>query len=276
MTSAEIAALSHATGPDGRFDALAFHAQRLILAHETLDGVDAKALAASFSALTPTDPPRDLVVEAVLARLDAANADRLRRLLVPQRKPPRTAARPSWLHSVLASLRPRFDHKTRWPEHKEIARLMTKARIRQARKETARAITALDTYVSRRGFLEEFVRNPDFRKIFIGLAQVYTDVDAVHSTKMTEDDVIRYAAAIALIYWRRDLIQAESEGREGQYLTELVDIGVDAMLCSVPLDDFWKFGGMAKSYFEAGIDFADPAVAAATKDASRAVLQTKP
>lgn len=102
MTSAERAALLHATGSDGRVDQLAFHAQRLILTHAAIDGVNAKALAKSLSAWTLADPPRGLVIEAILTRLNAANADRLRHELTPNAERPDVIARPSRWRFALA------------------------------------------------------------------------------------------------------------------------------------------------------------------------------
>ena len=275
MTSAERAALLHATGSDGHIDQLAFHAQRLIVMHEAIDGVDAKALAKSLSAWTRADPPRDLVIEAILARLNAANADSLRHELNPHAEMSDVIARRSRWRSARALLRLCTKHRTRWPETPEISRAMTKERIYCARTQTAKAITAFERYVSREAFLAEFVRNSDFRKTFMGLAGVYSDIDALMDdpTQMPKDGHIRFIAAMALIHWRGHLTEAVAERRRDQYLSERGDVGVDAMLCSVPVDDFWKFGGMAKSYFEVGIDLADPAVVAAIEDARQSQLR---
>jgi hypothetical protein len=278
LTSAERAALHLAAGPDGSVDPLAFHAQRLILTHETTDGVDAKSLAASLSAFAQADLPHDAIKEAVLARLDAANGDKLKREFVRQHQTSGgSAARPSRLHSLRALFRPRSTLQTRWPESKELAHFMTQKRVRQARAETAKAVLALEQYVSRTLFLEEFVGNADFRKLIIGLAQIYSKIDEsmADPTRVKPDGLIRYVAAIALIHWRGNLATAVAEGREEQYLTELGDVGMDAMLCSVPMDDFWKFGGMERSYFKNGIDLADPAVAAALSDADEASQRSR-
>jgi hypothetical protein len=277
----DIAALLHATGADGRVDPLAFAAQRLILQHESIDVVDAKALAEALLAEpfpAPGTAPgidRDALIGAVLERLPADVAQRVRTALAGGPAAPNRPAAPPARRFIWNDPRTWFPaapgRRTRWPDHSGLSN-MDASRVREARRRTAGAYAALGAHADPEAFRAEFVGNEDFRNFFLGLALIYIESGTLQAEleRGAQVDILRVKAVRATVRWYAGLKEAEDAGEADRYLAETWDIGLDAAVCAMPAANFEKFCRAARSYFENGLSPKDPAVAVAIADVARA------
>ncbi|MBW8724723.1 MAG: hypothetical protein JF625_06140 [Inquilinus limosus] len=271
----------HATGEDGRVDPLAFAAQRLILRHETIDVVDAKALAADL--LAEPFPPagaapgidRDALIGAVLDRLPTPVAQRVRTALAGGAAVADRPASPPARRFIWSNPRTWFrtasGRRTRWPDHSGLSN-MDARRVREARRRTADAYAALGAYADPEAFRAEFAGTKDFRNFFLGLALIYIESETLQAelARGVRVDMLRGKAVRATLRWYAGLKEAEAAGASDRYLADSWDVGLDAAVCAMPAANFEKFCRAAGSYFENGLDPKDPAVAVAIADAARA------
>lgn len=270
----DVAAMLHATDRDGRVDPLAFEAQRLILEHESIDVVRATDLAAALPAAAKrAGLDTRVLADAIYARLPDAAAQRVRDAITGKR-PRRKAGALDGLSRALGWkywFRAKPGSGARWPEHPGL-KGMTPQRIAEARRRTAEAYAALRSYVDPEEFRAAARAEQSLRDMIIGTAMMFADLDKAldeYDRTGTIADPVRLRAATVLAHWNRDAKDAVAAGRGEAFIAEAWDIGLDAAVCAVPATDFWKLGGVAKSYLHKGVDMSDPAMRAVLKEAGR-------
>jgi hypothetical protein len=269
-----VAAMLHATGPDGRVDPLAFEAQRLILEHESIDGVRAKDLAAALpTAAKQAGLDARALADAVCLRLPHAVAQRVRDAIAG-RAPRRKAGALDGLSRALGWkywFRAKPGSDARWPEHPGLTG-MTPQGIAEARRRTAQAYVALRGYVDPEEFRAAGRAEQSLRDMIIGTAMMYADLDKAldeYDRTGSVADPVRLRAATVLAHWNKGAKDAVAAGRGEAFAAEAWDIGLDAAVCAMPAADFWKLGGVAKSYLRKGVDMNDPAMRAVLNEAGR-------
>lgn len=266
--TADVAALAAATDAAGNVNALAYEAQRLILRHQGIGGIDAPglagalrdspglaqfgvhAMAQAIAERLPTQAERDRLDRA----LDAANLtdtplERLGERIVETAgtaiETGREAAR--WADDYLTRT---LSWSYQWsqdaaadsnstPGLRAAADLAREAVAQSQRAYgiasggTVHALELLQDTVELPALAVRLIQDREYREVLVNAALLYAAQTLQDSEKPVRD--VAMAGAKALLAWRDELQQATLEGREQQFLGNTAGaVGVELLALTVP------------------------------------------
>lgn len=299
--AAELAALAVATDAQGNVDLTAFQAQLLIQQHQSIDGLDAPALAQSLAdspamgrpdgrdqlepmlqALGRQLPPQD--AERLAQALDANNLtdSRLERnweLLTEAAGEAWDAGRQA-LDRTDASISDSLAQARRWaeqvrdnPDNSYLQRAVghmaggATEKVQEGygmvKGTTGQGLQLLGDTVDLATFTVRFSHDRDFRNMIIGAVGMYAS-EAWDDPGKPVDDVTRVAKG-AWDDWKQGLEQAERDGKTAEYIGQAEGAaGVEILATLVPVSKLPKLAKVAKA-----ADMLDDGVPLHTGDAAR-------
>ncbi|RMH87626.1 hypothetical protein EBB59_12745 [Lysobacter pythonis] len=297
--SIELAALAAATGPDGQVDLTAYEAQRLILRHQNLDGIDANALVAALTRNPAYQSEagrqqvgpllaalRERVPAAARARLDEAldganvGESGLRRAYEDWIEQPVARALRQGTQAVgehNQQISDALATSLRWaeglgkgPQSPWLERAASQLAAQgigdlqsaygTMKGASQQALSVMGDTVDLARLAYRFGTDSDFRYMMIGAAAMYAAEVARDPGKPVDD--IRNAAVNAFNEWSRGLEQAQAEGKEQEYLGQAQGaVGVELIASIVPISKVAKLGKLARA-----VDKADDLPPARTPD----------
>ena len=290
--SADLAALTKATGADGNVDLTAFEAQRLMYRHASIDGVDANALVrdlAGSSAYAQPDGKAQMqpLLDAISGRLPPQEAQRFAEALDKANITDTLLERPlevfsenmgkTWrsvkagVGQVDASISDALADGRRWAEQvrdnpdnsylERAAANLASNRAEhaqdlygQAKGASTHGVAMLGEVVDLAKFGARFSTDTDFRNLIIGAGLVYASETIRDPSKPVDD--VRNVAVGAWNEWRQGLEQAQEQGKEKEYLGEAKGaVGIELLAAIVPATKLVKLGKIANA-----VDAVDDAV----------------
>lgn len=289
----ELAALAAATDADGTIDFTRFEAQRLILQHQSIDGVDARGIvrqieaAPAFTQEGGKEQARPLL-EAIRgslpadqrARFDAAVDDANHWDGVLERGWERAQAgagdaygyvkgKVDWadaqVSDSLAEHREWAQRASRNPENSYLQRAaanLAAAGVGEVQENygalkgaASHGLSMLGETVDLAKFGYRFTTDTDFRNTMIGAAAVYAAEVSRDPSKPLDD--LSNAARNAWNQWEKGLEQAQQQGKEREYLGSAQGAaGVELLTAIVPVTKVGTFAKVAKAV---DVDLADGA-----------------
>lgn len=308
QASVDAAALIAATDREGRVNPMAYEAQRLVLHHQRMGGIDADALVNDLQRSPGFEQfNRGAFYGAIEARLDTpAEKERFAKALdaanltdgLIERKGEQLAEvvgdaygyvtdkvgwanefltrKMSWAYQRAGELQ---SDPNATPEQRlsaELARNVVGKAQELYGEGSGGVVHSLNTL---KGFVDvgvmgyRFTTNENYRDLLISTAKLYAAETMDDPSKPVRD--LRNAATQALENWEKEYAQAKAEGRERQFLgaTEGA-IGVEIAATLVPVSKLAKFGKVASSLERTGAEGMEEAVELAG-DANRALRRTE-
>ena len=275
VSSAATLALLRNAGPDG-IDPIGFQADRLVLQHRVVGGVDADALARALAQSQAfRSGQAEPLLQAVQARMGAADRRNLAEALAttgaasgPGAQLDRAAyqlgagARAAIgrisdaIGDNLAEQRHTLQQAADDPSRPEWLRTAADVGSRVLGKAQEQhgiqvggirqAVHTVRGVVNTVALAERFVTDADFRQLLLSTARLYAEQTIDDPSKPYRD--LRKAAVGALQGWAEGLQQAERAGRRDQYLGETTGaIAFDAALAAIPLAKLSRLGRMAEA-----------------------------
>lgn len=299
----ELAALAAATDANGNVDFTRLEAQRLILQHQSIDGVDADAVvrdivsSPAFSRADGKEHARPLL-DAIRgglpadqrARFDTAvdNSNHWDGFFERGFERAQEGVSDAWdyakgkvnwadaqVSDQLAEYRQWAQRATNNPENSYLERAaanMAADGIGKAQENygalkgaSSHALTMVGETVDLAKFGYRFASDTDFRNTIIGAAAVYASEVQRDPSKPVND--ISNAARKAWNEWEKGLEQAQQQGKEREYLGSAQGaVGIELLAAVVPISKLGKFAKVAKAV---DVDLAEGAelVGVATRKA---------
>lgn len=280
----ELAALAAATDTNGNVDLTRFEAQRLILANQSIDGIDANAVVrqiiASPSFARPGGPEQaQPLLDAIRGSLSPAERDRFNTAVDASNQwdtwteraaetvggvasDAYTAARDgvvsldNRITRALGDYRQWADRARANPENSFLETAAADLAARgigtaqenygRLRGVTGGALNMIGETVDLAQFGAKFATDSDFRNLMIGAAAVYAN-DVREGRRNPVDDITG-AARGAWNNWQQGLEEAQRNGTADQYLgTTQGQVGVELLAAIVPVSKLTKFARLARA-----------------------------
>lgn len=289
----ELAALASATDANGNVDLTRFEAQRLILQHQSIDGVDADAVvrqipaSPAFSRSGGPEQARPLL-DAIRSSLPAEQRSRFDTAVDDANhwdgffergwEWTEEGARDAWgyvrgkvdwaddqVSDRLAEYRQWAQRASSNPENSYLERAAatlaaegigkTQENYGALKGATSHGLTVLGDTVDLAKFAYRFTTDTDFRNTMIGAAAVYASEVSRDPSKPVDD--LTGAARKAWNEWEKGLEQAQQQGKEREYLGSAQGaVGIELLTAIVPVSKLTKFAKVAKAV---DVDLADGA-----------------
>jgi hypothetical protein len=288
----DLAALAKATDANGNVDLTAFEAQRLIYRHESIDGLDAKALVRDLSRSAAYGTPggkeqMQPLLDAIAGRLPPDQAVRFSDALDQANLTDTLLERKLEVFSenmekawrsfeasvgrVDASISDALADSKRWadrvrdnPENGYLERAAGRVASNsageaqdlygQAKGASTHSVAMLGEVVDLAKFGARFSTDSDFRNLIIGAGLVYASETIRDPSKPVDD--VRKVAVGAWNEWQQGLKEAQAQGKEQEYLGEAKGaVGIELLAAIIPATKVAKLGKLAEA-----IDAVDDAV----------------
>lgn len=289
----ELAALASALDANGNVDPTRFEAQRLILQHQSIDGVDADAVVRQIvasPAFSRPDGPEQArpLLEAIRSSLPAEQRNRFDTAVDDANhwdgffergfEEAQQGVSDAWgyvsgkvnwaddqVSDRLAEYRQWAQRASGNPENSYLERAATALAAEGVGKAqenygalkgaASHGLTMLGDTVDLAKFGYRFTTDTDFRNTMIGAAAVYASEVSRDPSKPVDD--LTGAARNAWNEWERGVEQAQQQGKEREYLGSAQGaVGIELLTAIVPVSKLTKFAKVAKAV---DVDLADGA-----------------
>ena len=280
--SSDLAALAKATDANGNVDLTAFEAQRLIYRHESIDGLDAKALVRDLTGSSAYATPGGKeqvqpLLDAIAARLPPDQAMRVSNALDQANVTDTLLERrlevfsddmqKAWssfkksVGDVDTSISDALSDGKRWadrmrdnPDNGYLERAAgnlasgsagkAQELYGQAKGASTHGVAMLGEVVDLAAFGARFTTDRDFRNLIIGAGLVYASETYSDPSKPIDD--VRKVAVGAWNEWQQGLRDAQAQGKEQEYLGQAQGaVGIELLAAVVPATKLAKLGKIA-------------------------------